>query len=325
MENKKKPLSGTSLGITLAFIAALLSGVFTPFTKLLLNYLPLYLAGGIAYSASSLGCLTIFAIRRIFFTRGKKEDLIQGKDWILIVCTFLVDGLCLFSFYYGLPYASSESASLLGATELVLTAIIASIFLHEHFSWPMWIAIALMTVGTVFLALDPSSSGGSSDFRWIFILLAYLGWAIQNNFTARLSNRDPFEVTGLKCIGSGMTLMIISLATGERSAAWGYMGYDVLLGIFASGISISCYVLGERFLGAGKTSAIYSSNPLIGVVLAFILFHSAPAWNFYAALATMAVGLGLAIFVMLKDEKDKQKKLAQEASLKTEQPPEKES
>lgn len=215
----------------------------------------------------------------------------------------LLDCFAVISFSFGLEGTSGQVSSLLAATELILTSLIAFFFFHEKMRWPIWVGAAFVSGSIICLALG-GKGATSSPYRWLLILLAYLFWSIENNLTTQLSSKDPFELTFFKCMTSGSVTVIFGLCVGERSVQWGYLSLDFLLGLIAIGFSIAILVMAERNLGAGRSTAIYSSNPLIGVGLSMLIFSGAPDYTFFIALGLMATGLIIAVIEMLREDKE---------------------
>jgi drug/metabolite transporter (DMT)-like permease len=311
---KEKTQTGpVRAGLFFGFSAAVLAGAYIPLSKLLLNYLPDMLQGGTAYLGAGIGNLLIFLF--LFLKTRDKEMMIQGKEWIWGGLLMIFDILALFFFYLGLAGTSSETSSLLASTELLITALLAFIFFHEKIGWLTWNGIILVTAGTACLAISPESATVVS-YKWLYVLVAYIFWAAENNFATKIARRSPFLITGLKCSASGLFLFIFALASGQRSSEGGIITLSVLVGFIAAGCSIACLIMSERLLGASKATAIYSSNPLIGLTLSFIIFHSTPYWSFYLSLSLMLAGLFFAIYEMLKEDKKKQKEIKKQTDVK---------
>jgi drug/metabolite transporter (DMT)-like permease len=302
-----KDLKNAKLGIILALSAALLTAFYTPLSKTLSAYLPAILLGGIAYLGAGGGSGVIFLFRRFVFKVKGMEPLKEKKDWLYMGLVMLLDCFAVISFSFGLEGTSGQVSSLLAATELILTALIAFIFFHEKLRWPIWVGAALVSGSIICLALG-GKGATSSPYRWLLILLSYLLWSIENNLTTQLSMKDPFEITFFKCMTSGLVTVIFGLCIGERSAAWGYISLDFLLGLIAVGFSIAILVVAEKNLGAGRSTAIYSSNPLIGVGLSMLIFKEAPNYTFYLALGLMGLGLIISVIEMLREDKEQKKK-----------------
>jgi drug/metabolite transporter (DMT)-like permease len=126
MENNTVGKKNLRSGIVFSGLSAFLSGMYIPLSKLMLNYLPTRLQGGIAYMSAGLFALLIFMIR-ILDKRCKPEEKPKGKEWLAIACIAVVDCFALFFFYQGFDTTSSNVSSLIAVTELLLTALLATI------------------------------------------------------------------------------------------------------------------------------------------------------------------------------------------------------
>lgn len=63
----------------------------------------------------------------------------------------------------------------------------------------------------------------------------------------------------------------------------------------AYGLSILCYVLAQRGIGAARTSAYYAVAPFVGVAISWALFGAQLTASFAVALALMLLGTWLAL------------------------------
>jgi ABC-type nickel/cobalt efflux system permease component RcnA len=64
----------------------------------------------------------------------------------------------------------------------------------------------------------------------------------------------------------------------------------MLLGSLSYGASIVLFIRAMRQLGTARTSALFSTAPLAGVILSLVMFQETPNWLFFAALPLMLVG-----------------------------------
>jgi drug/metabolite transporter (DMT)-like permease len=306
-------------GIFFSVSAAVFSGVYIPLSKLLLNYMPDKLQGGLAYSTS--GIVSLFTYFLLLLTkRIPEEQKPKGKDWIAIFLIMAIDCFALFAFYSGFSQTPSNVSSLLASTELLITAFLAFFFLKEKQGWLTWVGIALVTGGTASLSLEGTESSSYSNM-WLWVLFAYFCWAAEDVISTKISNRSPFIITGVKCLGSGLFMSILGSIEGQQLQAGWPIAVDILLGIFTVALSISSLILGERNLGAGKATAIFSGSPIVGLILSFVIFRTSPHWSFFLALVLMLSGLACAITDLLKDEKKKKEAATLKAnSAKIEEP-----
>ena len=281
----------TTTGILLAILAAALYAINSPFSKLLLDYMPSTLMAGFLYIGAGLGMGVIALIRKARKTE-RTEERITKNDLPYTLAMIVLDIAAPIFLLLGLSCTTAANASLLNNFEIVATAIIALMIFKERISPRLWFGILFVTASCVLLSFEDISSlkfsGGS-----LFILLACVCWGIENNCTRKLSSKDPLEIVLLKGIFSGLGSVIIGLCIGERiTVLWSV--FAVLgVGFVAYGLSIFFYVYAQRMLGAARTSAYYAIAPFIGTLLSLIIFREVPHYTYFIALGLMVVGAWL--------------------------------
>ena len=279
-------------GILLAVLAAALYAVNSPFSKLLLDYMPSTLMAGFLYLGAGLGMGVIAGIRKIRKSDGRELTLTR-KELPYTLAMILLDIAAPICLLLGLRSTTSANASLLNNFEIVATALIALLVFRERISPRLWLGIVFVTLSCAVLSFEDMTSlqfsGGS-----LFILLACVCWGIENNCTRMLSSKDPLQIVLLKGIFSGLGSVIIGLCAGERVTVWWSIPAVLAVGLVAYGMSIYVYVYAQRLIGAARTSAYYAVAPFIGVLLSLIIFRTPLSGTFLAAVALMAVGAWLA-------------------------------
>ena len=271
-----------------ALAAAALYACATPLSKRLLESLPPVLLAGLLYLGAGVGAalLLLFGARRakpagnVTFTRGEMP---------YVIAMVFLDVLAPILMLFGLRSASAATASLLNNFEIVATVLIALLFFRESISPKLWLAVALITLGSSLLTFDASEpftfSGGS-----VLVLLATVCWGLENNCTRKLSQNNPILIVAIKGLGSGLVSLMIGLAIGERFSGMALVLLAMLTGFFTYGISIACYIRAQRTLGAAKTSAYYAAAPFIGAALSFALLGEHANGLFFLALLFMGAG-----------------------------------
>lgn len=278
-------------GIFLAILAAALYAVNSPFSKLLLDYMPSTLMAGFLYVGAGVGMGVIALIRKTAKINQGEEKLTRS-DLPYTVAMVVLDIAAPIFLLLGLSYTMAANASLLNNFEIVATSLIALMVFKERISPRLWLGIGFVTLSCALLSFEDISSLKFS-FGSLFILLACLCWGIENNCTRRLSSKDPLQIVVVKGLCSGAGSIIIGLILGERiTHLWSI--FAVLgVGFVAYGLSIFFYVYAQRSLGAARTSAYYAIAPFIGTILSLIIFLDMPPYTYFAALALMAVGAWL--------------------------------
>lgn len=281
----------TRVGIMLAVLAAALYAVNSPFSKLLLDYMPSTLMAGFLYIGAGLGMGVIALIRK---WRGvvQAEEKITKAELPYTLAMIVLDIAAPIFLLLGLSYTTAANASLLNNFEIVATAIIALMIFKEKISHRLWFGILFVTASCMLLSFEDISSLKFSAGS-LFILLACLCWGIENNCTRKLSAKDPLEIVLLKGIFSGIGSVIIGTCLGERIGEIWSVFAVLAVGFVAYGLSIFFYVYAQRLLGAARTSAYYAIAPFIGTLLSLVIFRDAPHYTYFIALGLMVVGAWL--------------------------------
>ena len=278
-------------GIFLAALAAGLYALNSPFSKLLLEYMPSTLMAGFLYLGAGLG-MTALAFGRKAAGRPEAEARLTRKELPYTIAMIVLDIAAPISLLFGLTMTTAANASLLNNFEIVATALIALLVFKESISARLWLGILFVTASCALLSFEDISSL-QFNLGSLFVLLACILWGIENNCTRKLSSKDPLEIVMVKGIFSGLGSVIIGLVCGERIHYLWAIPLVLLLGFVAYGLSIYYYVYAQRLLGAARTSAYYAVAPFIGAFLSLIIFREVPGVLFLAALALMAVGAWL--------------------------------
>lgn len=279
--------------VSYAILAALLYGISSPLSKILLVKISPILMAALLYLGAGLGMFVI----NLYHVLAKKERLeakMTSKEMPFIIGMVLLDIAAPIFLMVGLTMTTSSNASLLNNFEIVATSLIALFIFKEMIGKRMWFAIILITTSSIILSVSDLSSISFSSGS-IFILLACVSWGFENNCTRMLSLKDPLQIVVVKGLGSGLGSLIIAFVIDELSYNWLYMIYTLILGFVAYGMSIFLYIKAQRELGAARTSAFYAMAPFIGVIISWIVLHEAITTTFIIALIIMIIGTYYAV------------------------------
>ena len=283
--------SKQSHGIALAILAAALYAINSPFSKLLLGYMPPPLMAGFLYIGAGVGMVFIALFQRLRKHPPQGEPM-TVKMLPYTMAMIVLDIAAPIFLLMGLSATTAANASLLNNFEIVATAIIALALFREAISPRLWAGILFVTLSCAVLSFEDISAFRFSTGS-LFVLLACVCWGIENNCTRRLSACDPLLIVLLKGIFSGSASVIIGLCLGERLSAWWSIPAVLAVGFVAYGLSIFFYVYAQRTLGAARTSAYYAVAPFIGTGLSLLIFRDMPPLTYFIALALMIVGAWL--------------------------------
>lgn len=275
-------------GIFLAVLAAALYAINSPFSKLLLDYMPPTLMAGFLYIGAGLGMGILATLRK----KQEKEEKLTKAELPYTVAMILLDIAAPIFLLIGLNTTTAANASLLNNFEIVATAIIALMLFKEKVGFRLWLGILFVTLSCAILSFEDLSSLQFS-FGSLFILLACICWGFENNCTKKISSKDPLQIVLLKGVFSGTGSIIIGFCIGEKiSVLWSV--FAVLgVGFVAYGLSIFFYIYAQRLLGAARTSSYYAIAPFIGALLSLIIFWEIPNYTYFIALGLMVIGAWL--------------------------------
>ena len=283
--------SAAKTGIFFAVLAAALYAINSPFSKLLLGYMPPTLMAGFLYVGAGIG-MGVVALARRAAKAAPKEEGLSRAELPYTVGMIVLDIAAPVCLMYGLQTVSAASASLLNNFEIVATAVIALAVFKEKISPRLWAGILAVTLACALLSVEDISelrfSVGS-----LLVLLAAVFWGLENNCTRKISSKDPMQIVLLKGVFSGAGSLVIGFCIGERITVWWAMFAALGVGCVAYGLSIFFYVYAQRLLGAARTSAYYAVSPFIGTLLSLAIFRELPHYTYFIALAVMAAGAWL--------------------------------
>jgi drug/metabolite transporter (DMT)-like permease len=279
-----------SLSILEALLAALLFGASAPLAKLLLGEVEPIPLAAFLYLGSGIGLSCIKLFQRITRQGAGREAAIRKPDYLWLAGAILAGGVAApITLLFSLRNTPAATASLLLCFEGVSTTLIAYFAFKESISQRAWWAIVLITLSSILLSINLKANWGFS-LGALGILAACMLWGVDNNFTRNISAKDPLMIVMIKGLGAGSFSLGMAFILGNKIPGAGVILVAMALGCLSYGTSIVLFIHAMRGLGAARTSALFSTAPITGILLSLTLFREIPAWLFLAALPLMVVG-----------------------------------
>lgn len=276
-----------------AILAAILFGASTPLSKLLLGEMDSIVLAALLYLGSGVGIGVLLISQKYVVRAESTEAGIRQTDLLWLTGAILSGGVAApIILLIGLKNASAASASLLLNFEGVATTLIAAFVFKEAVGKRTMIAIALITLASVFLTWKPAADWGLS-LGALGILIACILWGIDNNFTRNISAKNPLAIVSLKGLGAGTFSFILALLLGKPVPRTSQILLALLLGFICYGLSIALFILALRNLGAARTGTLFGIAPFVGMFLSIAIFREAPQGLFYFSLPFMLIGTWL--------------------------------
>jgi drug/metabolite transporter (DMT)-like permease len=277
-----------------AVTAAIFFGASAPIAKLLLgdDIAPIYLAAFL-YLGSGSGTFLVRHTQRIR-TKDSEAD-IKSADIKWLAGAIISGGiLAPIILMISLQNTPASTASLLLNFEGVGTTLIALLFFKEAIGRRAWTAIIVITLASIFLSTNFNEGFGIS-FGALGIILACVLWGLDNNFTRNISGKDPLAIVAWKGLVAGTFSFLLAFFLGNQLPDLKTILYTLLLGFISYGLSTMLFIRSMRGLGAARTSALYGTAPLAGVLLSIIIFGELPSFFFIIAAILMMGGAWLLI------------------------------
>jgi len=280
----------------IALLAAALFGAGFPLSKLLLQDLkPLTLAG-LLYLASGMGLgLVRVVVRR---SRPEGEASLKKSDlgWLLgVVLAGGIAGPVLL--LLGLSRSSAHVSALLANTETLFTVLLAILFFGDFLLRKEGLGAAILFAGATLVAWAGAGSSGSSSWTGPLLLLgAGLAWGFDNNFSQRLSGKDPLQVASLKGLIAGVVNLALAWGTEGIPHVHGKtIAFAMVVGLVSYGLSVVLFMTALRHLGAARTSSLFATAPAMAIALSWALLGEIPGALTLAGAGLMIPGAWLLI------------------------------
>ena len=133
------------------FVLALLSAVFAALTSILAKIGIDGVSSNLA-TAVRTGVVLIMAWGMVFLTNTQSGILdISKKSWIFLILSGLATGASWLCYYKALQLGSASKVVPVDKLSVVITLILAFIFLHEQFTTKSIIGCVLIGAGTLLM------------------------------------------------------------------------------------------------------------------------------------------------------------------------------
>lgn len=279
-----------SPAIIAALGAAALFGASTPFAKALLGDVSPILLAGLLYLGSGVG----LGVIRLLRDRVWHPPSLPASEWPWLLAAIACGGvLGPVLLMLGLARTSAASASLMLNLEAVLTAVLAWVVFRENTDRRIMLGMALIVAGGSILAWPRSTTSLVSGSGAWLIAGACLCWALDNNFTRKVSASDALFIAGLKGLIAGITNTGLALVLGATLPSGFVLGEAMAVGLLGYGVSLVLFVLALRGLGSARTGAYFSTAPFIGALIAVLGFGEPTSPDLWLAAGLMGVGVWL--------------------------------
>lgn len=251
----------------------------------------------IAYNAlrMGLGCVVLLALAT--WRPGKRPE--RADMYKLLALGVL--GHCVYQvlFINGIARTRAGTASLVIASSPAMVAIVARMFGHDRLPLKAVAGIALSIAGVILVLGGSMSADGAGHVTGdLMILLAVACWAFYTNWLVGLTQRiDAVQVAAWTLVGGVVPLAAIATPALLR-VDWAAVTPLTWASVFYSGVMamVVAYLLwyrGVHRIGPTRTSMYGNLQPVVAVLVAWVVLGEVPTLFQGAGAATVIGGLYL--------------------------------
>lgn len=267
-------------------------GASTPAAKWLLVDSSPWLLAGLLYLGSGLGLLAVRTVWNHLYP-NRAERAISGRDWIwLSSATFFGGVLAPVLLMMGLSRNDAAATSLLLNLEGVFTALLAWFVFKENFDKRIMLGMAAILSGSLLLSSDGFAFGGGVGGSFL-VAGACLAWGIDNNFTKKIAASDALQIAMTKGLVAGVVNTSLGFLMGHLQVKASHLVFAGAVGFLGYGLSLLCFVLALRKIGAARTGAYFSLAPFVGAAIALVFGDASLSWPLLGASTLMGIGVWL--------------------------------
>lgn len=135
------------------FVFALLSAIFAALTSILAK---IGIDGVNSNLATALRTVVVLAMAwGMVFITGAQNGIseISRKSWVFLILSGIATGASWLCYYKALQMGEVSKVVPIDKLSIVITLLLAFVFLHEQFTLKSAIGIVLITVGTLIMVL----------------------------------------------------------------------------------------------------------------------------------------------------------------------------
>lgn len=290
---ERRPGGWRSRGEVLAIVAALAFGVTTPLIQRFGSGVGAAATASLLYAGAALASVGGF--------RGPsdREASLRFAHWPRLFIVTLVGAvfapICL---AWGLRHTDGASASLLLNFEAVFTVVLAWGLYREAIGRRLALALLAMAGGGACLVLGGGLLSAGFGLGAVAVVLATLGWALDNTLARPLAELSPTQVVSCKGALGALLSLALALLSKQRFPELAPALGLLLCGATGYGLSLRLYLHAQRRIGAARTGSIFALAPFAGAAVAWSIGQGRLSWSSAAA----AICFGLGVFLHLTEK-----------------------
>ncbi len=186
--------------------------------------------------------------------------------------------------------------ALLTGLQPILTAVFASLFLHEKLNPRQWLGMALGLAGVVLVVVSKFTLANANATALGAAGIALLGITFGTLYQKRHCSHMDLRTGGvIQFSATGLVMLLLAFTVETRIVQWSGQFVFALfwLAVVLSIGAISLLYLMIRRGAASKVASLFFLTPSVTAIMAFLLFDESLTWLAMAGLLVTAAGVAL--------------------------------
>lgn len=233
------------------------------------------------------------------FAVGSQSQIvfISGKSWLFLVLSGISTGASWLCYFRALQLGDINKVVPIDKSSVILTILLAFIFLHEEIDLPKGIGVVLIGIGT-FLMIEKKNIPAEQQetgSHWFFYAVGSAVFASLTSILGKVgisgveSNLGTAIRTGVVLVMAWLMVYVTGKQHTVKEISQKELGFIVMSGL-ATGVSWLCYY---RALQDGPASVIVPIDKLsilVTVLFSYIVFQERLSKKACAGLVAIVAG-----------------------------------
>jgi transporter family protein len=136
---------------TLAIVSALAAGVTSVFAKVGLEEVPSHLGNAVRTAI----VLALSAAILVWSGEHQKAHTLTTRAWIFLTLSAVATSVSWIAYFKALSLGSATPVTAIDKSSLIVTMMLAFLFLGERLSWMNWLGVGLIVAGSIVASVKP--------------------------------------------------------------------------------------------------------------------------------------------------------------------------
>ena len=254
-------------------------------------------------TALRTGVVLVFSWLMVFMVGAQSEIRdISAKVLIFLILSGLSTGISWLCYFKALQIGDINKVTPIDKSSIVITMLLAFIFLREEITWLKFVSMILIGIGTYLMIQKKETKEKAEDKKWLLYAVGSAVFASLTSILGKIGIEGIDSNLGTAIRTTVVLLMawIMVFVTGKQKAIKAIekkeLGFICLSGL-ATGASWLCYY---RALQEGPASVVVPVDKLsmlVTIAFSWLVFHERLTKK--AAVGVLLITVGTVLLVII--------------------------